>query len=128
MQEARRFAPLLFLMIAAGACADDTLPPPMTVDELRQAEFDVTLVVEGALESGDGYSAYLVSYEHADLKLHAMVAVPDGDRPAGGFPVVVANHGYVPDPRRYGIRADGRNARPGDYYASVPGLFATRGF
>lgn len=123
-----RLAPVLLLASASAACASDALPPPMGVDELRRAEFDVALAREGVLESEEGYTAYLVSYVHADLKLYAMVAVPEGAPPADGYPVVVANHGYVPDPRRYGIRSDGRDARPGDYYASVPGLFATRGF
>ncbi len=128
MRVAPRLALLVLGAIITSACADEALPPPMSVDELRQAEFDITLSRAGELESEAGYSAYLARYEHNGLTLFAMVAVPDGDRPASGFPVVVANHGYVPDPRRYGIRADGRNARPGDYYASVPGLFATRGF
>ncbi|MGI9258417.1 MAG: alpha/beta hydrolase family protein, partial [Gammaproteobacteria bacterium] len=40
----------------------------------------------------------------------------------------LANHGYVPDPRRYGITAGGNDSRPGDYYRSIPELFASRGF
>lgn len=100
----------------------------MTVDELQSTEFDVTLVRERDLEPGPGYTAYLASYKHSGLKLNAMVAVPEADAPEAGFPVVVANHGYVPDPRKYGITSDGVDSRPGDYYRSVPGLFASRGF
>ena len=48
--------------------------------------------------------------------------------PERGFPVVIANHGYVPEPRKYGITADGRDSRPGDYYRSVPELYTSRGF
>ena len=121
MRARLRLVSFLAGLLVTTACADDVLPPPMSVDELRQTAFDVTLSHAGELESEAGYSAYLVRYEHNGLTLYAMVAVPDGERPESGFPVVVANHGYVPDPRRYGIRADGRNARPGDYYASVPG-------
>lgn len=88
----------------------------------------VNLVVERELASGTTFDAQLVSYDSDGLKVYAMVAVPAIDPPAGGFPVVVANHGYVPDPRRYGITADGKDARPGDYYRSVPELFASRGF
>ncbi len=87
-----------------------------------------TLVYERVLDDGPSFSAYLVSYESAGLKVHAMVAVPNTDMPDGGFPVIVANHGYVPDPRRYGITAEGKDSRPGDYYRSVPELFASRGF
>ena len=81
-----------------------------------------------ALDDGPSFTAYLVSYEHAGLTLHAMVAVPQSESPDAGFPVVIANHGYVPDPRRYGITAEGIDSRPGDYYRSVPELFASRGF
>ncbi len=86
------------------------------------------LVIERKLESGPGFDDYLVSYTSDGLKVHALVAVPDRDMPEAGFPVVIANHGYVPDPRRYGITAEGLDARPGDYYRSVPGLYASRGF
>ncbi len=128
MPAAPRLVLLVLGAVITSACADEALPPPLTVDQLRQANFDVTLSRAGQLESDAAYSAYLVRYEHSGLTLYAMIAVPDGEHPTSGFPVVIANHGYVPDPRRYGIRADGRNARPGDYYESVPGLFANRGF
>lgn len=87
-----------------------------------------SLVREHALDNGPGFSAYLVSYRTDGLKLYAMVAVPDHSMPAAGFPVVIANHGYVPDPARYGITAEGVDSRPGDYYRSVPELYTSRGF
>lgn len=83
---------------------------------------------ERALDDGPSFSAYLVSYKSSGLKLHAMVAVPSASMPGEGFPVVVANHGYVPDPTRYGITAEGIDSRPGDYYRSVPEMYASRGF
>ena len=57
-----------------------------------------------------------------------MVATPKSSPPARGFPVLIANHGTHPDPPRYGIGASGVDARPGDYYRAVPGLYASRGF
>lgn len=86
------------------------------------------LTVEQDLPDGKSYTAYLVSYRSDGLKVHAMVAVPKAARPQNGFPVLVANHGYVPEPEKYGIGADGVNARPGDYYRPVPELYASRGF
>lgn len=86
------------------------------------------LTYERVLDGGASYSAYLVSYEHAGLKLHAMIAVPGTEQPEPGYPVVIANHGYVPDPAKYGITAEGVDSRPGDYYRSVPELYASRGF
>lgn len=108
--------------------APERRPAPMTVDELREHEFDVSLSVVGPLDDGPSFTAYLVAYQQADLTLHAMVAVPRAPAPEGGYPLVIANHGYVPDPRRYGITADGIDSRPGDYYRSVPELFTSRGF
>lgn len=110
------------------AVAGNDLPPPMTVDEMRSHSFDVTLTRIRDLASGPGFDAYLVGYEHSGLALHAMIAVPTSEQPEAGFPIVIANHGYVPDPRRYGITAQGVDARPGDYYRSVPALFSSRGF
>ena len=87
-----------------------------------------SLTYERALADGPSYSAYLLSYRSDDLKVHAMVAVPTTAAPENGYPVVIANHGYVPEPRKYGITADGIDSRPGDYYRSVPELYASRGF
>ena len=83
---------------------------------------------EAKMDDGKNYTAYLISYTSDDLKVYAMVAVPKSPAPATGFPIVVANHGYVNDPQRYGISGDGRNARPGDYYRSVPELYSEHGF
>lgn len=114
---------LLALLTVTAASAGNTLPPPLSVDKLREADFDVTLVRERELDHGPGYTAYLVSYEHAGLKLHAMIARPTTPPPPAGFPILVANHGYVPDPRKYGA-----NSRPGDYYRPLPEMFTSRGF
>ena len=122
---------VLLLLAAFSANADSPrpeLPPPMSIEELREHDFDSELVFERPLDDGESFSAYLVSYEHAGLTLHAMVAVPEGDMPDDGFPIVIANHGYVPEPRNYGITGEGVDARPGDYYRAVPELFASRGF
>jgi dienelactone hydrolase len=86
------------------------------------------LVYEKALDDGQSFTAYLVSYQSSGLKVYAMVAVPKAAMPAGSYPVIIANHGHVPDPTKYGITADGVDSRPGDYYRSVPELYTSRGF
>ncbi|MCH9696444.1 MAG: alpha/beta fold hydrolase [Gammaproteobacteria bacterium] len=108
-----RHACLAFTLVGFLACSDGA------------AE---SLSFERPLSAGASFTANLVSYRNDGLKLHAMIAVPRSDAPVDGFPVVIANHGYVPDPREYGITADGNDSRPGDYYRSVPELFASRGF
>lgn len=121
---------VLLLMAAAPGTAGGDLPAPMSIAELRAAGIDAGIKLERVrdLEPGPGYTAYLIAYEHSGLRLYAMVAVPESPMPRAGYPIVYANHGYVPDPRKYGITKDGSDSRPGDYYRSVPGLFASRGF
>ena len=106
----RRAIPFLALVFFSAACADSSL------------------TLERTLDDGPSFSAYLVSYPSSGLKVHAMIAVPKSAMPENGFPVVIANHGYVPDPTKYGITAEGRDSRPGDYYRSVPELYTSRGF
>ena len=102
------------------------LPP--TIAELRLRTAPTRLEFVRELAPGPGYSAYLVAYPSAGLRVHAMVAVPTSEMPATGYPVLVANHGTHPDPPRYGFTAAGVDSRPGDYYRSVPELYTARGF
>lgn len=82
----------------------------------------------GEIDGGEAFSAYLVAYHHAGLLLHAMVAVPTAPPPPQGYPVLVVNHGFHPDPPRYGITPEGRDWRPGNYYRAVPAAYAAAGF
>ena len=116
---------ILLFVVAASACAK---PAPKSIEELRAAEREVDLIEVGPIDGGPGFTATLVQYESAGLKVHAMVARPNGAVPEGGWPVVIANHGNHPDPANHGITADGRDHRPGDYYRRVPEIFVARGF
>ena len=122
-----RYALVLVLLslMSATACSK---PAPKSIDELRAAERQVSLVLVGEIDGGPGYDAFLYSYKSAGLKVHAMVAVPQVPQPKNGFPVLVANHGHHPDPPQYGITAEGRDWRPGDYYRRIPELFVAQGF
>jgi dipeptidyl aminopeptidase/acylaminoacyl peptidase len=119
---------LLCLVLLACAAAVSAREPPPTIEQLRHETFTTSLEFERALDPGPGFRAYLVSYRSAGLKVHALVAVPDGEAPPQGYPVIVANHGTHPDPPRYGFTAEGVDSRPGDYYRSVPALFTAHGF
>jgi dienelactone hydrolase len=81
-----------------------------------------------ALPADEPYAASVLTYRSHGLRVRALVAVPHGERPPHGFPVVVANHGFHPDPLRYGYSIDGRNLRPGDYYRAVPRWYTAAGF
>ena len=116
------------VVVAATAGAACAKSPPPTIDELREARRDVTLEFVGDIAGGPGFTAELYRYESAGLQVHAMVARPEGEPPAGGWPVLVANHGHHPDPPNYGITAEGMDHRPGDYYRRIPELYVARGY
>lgn len=56
------------------------------------------------------------------------MATPTLAAPAQGYPVLLALHGYQPNPPRYGFSPDGTDRRPGDYYRSIPSAYASAGF
>jgi dipeptidyl aminopeptidase/acylaminoacyl peptidase len=120
---------LLLLSILLGFAADAcSKPAPLSIEQLRAKKFETRLEFVRKLDDGNGYNAYLVSYLSSGLRVHAMIAVPKMPIPARGFPVIVANHGHHPDPPKYGFTAEGVDSRPGDYYRSIPELFAAAGF
>jgi dienelactone hydrolase len=80
------------------------------------------------LAAEEPYAASVLTYRSQGLSVRALVAVPRSGRPKHGFPVIVANHGFHPDPPRYGYSSDGRNLRPGDYYRAVPRWYTAAGF
>ncbi len=56
------------------------------------------ITVESTLSPGSGYNRYIVSYQSDGLKLYGLLTVPTGNKPAGGWPVILLNHGYIPPP------------------------------
>lgn len=69
-----------------------------------------------------------VAFTADGLRQFALLVEPAGKPPAAGWPVLLMSHGYHPDPPLYGRVANGSTDRPGDYYRSVPPLFAQQGF
>ena len=54
------------------------------------------IVIEDTLDPGVNYSRYYVSYRSEGLKIYALITVPNGEKPATGWPVIVFNHGFIP--------------------------------
>ncbi|MBI5945180.1 MAG: alpha/beta fold hydrolase [Chloroflexi bacterium] len=54
----------------------------------------VTIVSE--LAKGSNYKRYYAYYLSEGLKIYALLTIPDSEAPAGGFPAIVFNHGYIP--------------------------------
>lgn len=70
---------------------------PQTIEWARGQSYPGSdLVIEATLEPGANYSRYYVSYLSEGLKIYALLTVPNGPKPASGWPVIVFNHGYIP--------------------------------
>ncbi len=69
----------------------------MSIQALRNGQYPGSdIVIEKELERGANYSRYYASYLSEGLKIYALLTVPDGEPPAGGWPAIVFNHGYIP--------------------------------
>lgn len=78
-------------------------PPvnPLQIDVMRKKMYPGSdIVIEETLSSGSNYHRYITSYTSEGLKIYALLTVPAEDKPAGGFPVIIFNHGYIP-PKEY---------------------------
>ncbi len=73
------------------------VPHPMSIIALRNQEYpgsEITVVKE--LDRGINYRRYYVYYLSEGLKIYALLTIPNGEKPEGGFPAIVFNHGYIP--------------------------------
>jgi dipeptidyl aminopeptidase/acylaminoacyl peptidase len=70
---------------------------PLQIDAMRGRDYPGSdIVVEQVLEPGGNYNRYYVSYLSDGLKIYALMTIPNGQKPASGWPVVIFNHGYIP--------------------------------
>jgi uncharacterized protein len=73
------------------------IPHPMSIMSMRTGTYpgnDITIVKE--LGRGSNYRRYYAYYLSEGLKIYALLTVPMGAAPEGGFPAIVFNHGYIP--------------------------------
>lgn len=76
-------------------------PHPMFIQALRERSYPGSdIVIEKELAPGSNYRRYYASYLSDGLKIFALLTIPNGEMPAGGWPALVFNHGYIP-PREY---------------------------
>jgi fermentation-respiration switch protein FrsA (DUF1100 family) len=70
---------------------------PMSIAAMRQGAYPGSqIVVDEELDRGGNYRRYYVYYLSEGLKIYALLTVPDGEMPEGGWPGIVFNHGYIP--------------------------------
>ncbi len=73
------------------------VPHPMSIVAMRAGDYpgsEITLVKE--LDRGLNYRRYYAYYLSEGLKIYALLTIPEGEMPEGGFPAIVFNHGYIP--------------------------------
>ena len=92
---------------------------PISIPALRAREYPGSaLSVVRNLSPGSNYSRQVVSYQSGGLKIFALLTVPRGTPPQGGWPAIVFNHGYIP-PEKY---------RTTERYVAYQDAFARAGF
>lgn len=70
---------------------------PLSIETMRSGDYPGSdIVIEQTLSPGSNYNRSIVSYKSEGLKIYALLTVPLGDPPAGGWPVIVFNHGFIP--------------------------------
>lgn len=70
---------------------------PLSIAALKAGDYPGSdFVVEQNLTPGSNYSRQIVSYKSEGLKIYALLTIPNGTPPEGGWPAIVFNHGYIP--------------------------------
>lgn len=73
------------------------IPNPMSIPAMRAGEYPGSdIVIEKELERGSNYRRYYAYYLSEGLKIYALLTIPMEEMPAGGWPAIVFNHGYIP--------------------------------
>jgi len=98
-------SPTVIASIAASIAATPTMPKlsttpdssPLAITAMRTKTYPGSdIVTERKLSAGPSYNRYVVSYQSDGLKLFGLLTIPTGVKPAGGWPVILLNHGYIP--------------------------------
>ncbi len=76
-------------------------PHPMDIRAMQGDSYPGSdIVIEEELPRGGNYRRYYASYLSDGLKIYALLTIPIGEMPLGGWPAIVFNHGYIP-PEQY---------------------------
>ncbi len=70
---------------------------PLSIDYLRARDYPGSpFVGQQDLLPGRNYTQQVVSYQSDGLTIYALLTIPQGTPPPGGWPVILFNHGYIP--------------------------------
>lgn len=69
---------------------------PVSLQALMQKQYDGRdLALGKILDNNSSYTRYYITYKSGQLTISGIMNVPKGNPPAGGFPVLVLNHGHI---------------------------------
>ncbi len=69
---------------------------PLMITEMRKQKFPGSVLkIEQTLADGSNYHQYIASYQSEGLKIYGLLTIPAGEKPAGGWPAIIFNHGYI---------------------------------
>jgi|SRR3989344_371539 len=88
------------LSISTGKSGETALHSLTIAAQRKKAYPGSPITIEQTLEPAANYRKYIVSYTSDGLKIYALLTVPNGTPPTGGWPAIVFNHGYIP-PAQY---------------------------
>ena len=113
---------LLSALLISGTSAQkypDPSTSSLSIAAMRARSYPGSaLTVQSTLRAGVNYKRQVVSYQSDGLKIFALLTVPNGTPPKGGWPAVVFNHGYIP----------ANIYRTTERYATYQDAFARAGF
>ena len=120
-------AGFIFLTVASF---DNEANPTKTDILPLDADNSFTSVERNSLANPlSGLSAEVAKFSVDELTQYTLILHPESGMPKSGWPVIIFNHGFHPEPFMNGRRSeDGANDRPGDYYREIPQALARQGF
>ncbi len=72
-------------------------PHPMSIAAVRAGSYPGSeITLEQELDAGANYRRFYASYLSEGLRIYALLTIPNGDPPEGGWPAIVFNHWYIP--------------------------------
>jgi uncharacterized membrane protein/pimeloyl-ACP methyl ester carboxylesterase len=92
---------------------------PYSITALINREYTKSdILIERKIPANGNFKSYIISFNSDGLKEYALMNIPNKEKPANGFPVLILNHGYI-NPTTY----DTINS-----YKSDSDYFANQGF
>lgn len=71
-------------------------PDPLTIAAIKARSYPGSAITtKQDLGDQGGYHNSIVSYQSDGLEINALLSIPDATAPAGGWPVIILDHGYI---------------------------------